>query len=194
MRLDQALTVKMEALKSGALRALEQAVGRPVTYGEISPSFFRSINVRDVAIHDAADPGRTLLSIHQVSVYYSLLGLLFGRDPVGAIREIRLLNSRFAIDLERDVDVVDLVKRLLESGGGPGLRAKITGADIGLYSRLAGLHAGPPAPLFPGPGAVTGHRAFPCAATLQGGFPAASHLPPPCGRRERWTAALRAPT
>ena len=86
MRVDHAITVKMEALKSGALAALEQIVGRTVTYGEISPSIFRSIEVRDVAIHDAKDPARTLLSIHRVRVSYSLFRLLVGRDPVGAIR------------------------------------------------------------------------------------------------------------
>lgn len=132
MELDRALTVRMEALKSGALATLERMAGRTITYGEISPSFFRSMNVRDLAIHDSRDPGRTLLTIHEVRVYYSLLKLFLGRDPVGAIREIRLLNSRFNIDLETDSDVVDLVHRLLENGGGPGLRARVTGADIGV--------------------------------------------------------------
>jgi hypothetical protein len=132
IEIDRALTVRMEALKSGALGELERIAGRSITYGEISPSFFRSMNVRDLAIHDSRDPGRTLLTIHEVRVYYSLFKLLSGRDPIEAIREVRLLNSRFDIDLERDSDVVDLIRRLLQSGGGAGFRARVTGADIGV--------------------------------------------------------------
>jgi hypothetical protein len=132
MEIDHALTTRMEALKSSALGELERMAGRSISYGEISPSFFRSMNIRDLAIHDSRDPSRTLLTIHEVRVYYSLFGLLAGSDPIGAIREIRLLNSRFDIDLERDSDVVDLVRRLLANGGGPGLRARVTGADIGI--------------------------------------------------------------
>jgi hypothetical protein len=130
--LDRTLTTRMEALKGAAIGELERIAGRSISYGEISPSFFRSMNVRDLAIHDSEDPGRTLLTIHEVRVYYSLFGLLLGGDPVGAIREIRLVNSNFDIDLERDRDVVELVKKLLESGGGPGLRARVSGANIGL--------------------------------------------------------------
>ena len=132
VQIDHVLTVRVEALKAGALGELERIAGRSISYGEISPSFFRSMNVRDLAIHDSRDPGRTLLTIHEVRVYYSLFQLLFGREPIAAIREIRLLNSRFNVDLERDSDVVELVKRLLQSGGGEGLRARVTGADIGV--------------------------------------------------------------
>jgi hypothetical protein len=148
---DRALTERMEALKAGALGELERITGRAISYGEISPSFFQSMNLRDLAIHDSHDASRTLLTIHEVRVYYSLLRLLLGREPITAIREIRLLNSRFNIDLERDRDVVELVKRLLQSGGtnsvpqtaslmkgttqremGEGLRVRVTGADIGV--------------------------------------------------------------
>jgi translocation and assembly module TamB len=130
--LDRVLTDRMEALKSGVLQTLETMAGRTISYGEISPSFFRRISVRELAIHDSKDPGQTLLTIHEVQVYYSLYQLLFGQDPVRAIREVKLLNSRFTIDLERDRDVVDLVQRLLKAGEGAGLQARVSGADIGL--------------------------------------------------------------
>ncbi|MGA2641180.1 MAG: hypothetical protein ABSG21_09795, partial [Spirochaetia bacterium] len=132
IELDRSLTMRMQALKAAALGELERIAGRSISYGEISPSFFRSMKVRDLAIHDSRDPGRTLLTIHEVRVYYSLFELLAGHDPVTAIREIRLLNSRFDVNLQEDTDVVDLVRRLVQSGGGAGLRARITGADIGL--------------------------------------------------------------
>jgi translocation and assembly module TamB len=130
--LDRLLTDRMETLKTGILQTLETMAGRTISYGDISPSFFRRISVRELAIHDSKDPGQTLLTIHEVQVYYSLFQLVFGRDPVRAIREVKLLNSRFTIDLERDRDVVDLVQRLLKAGEGAGLQARVSGADIGL--------------------------------------------------------------
>jgi translocation and assembly module TamB len=140
MRIDHALTLRIAALKSGALGALERMTGRSITYGEISPSFFRSLNVRDLAIHDSRDPARTLLTIHEVRVSYSLISLLAGRDPLDSIREIRILNSRFNVDLEKDTDVVDLIRSLLQAGGGGGLRAKVTGADIAVSVISRGFH------------------------------------------------------
>ncbi len=131
--LDLLLTHRMEALKAGAMRSLEAMAGRPITYGAISPSFLQSLKVRDLAIHDAEDPGKTLLTIHEVRVYYGLWQLLTGQNPVEAIREIRLLNSRFAIDVDRDRDVVDLLLRLVQTGGSPeGLRARVTGSNIAI--------------------------------------------------------------
>jgi hypothetical protein len=130
--MDRSLTVRMQALKAGVLASLENIAGRAISYGEISPSFLRSINVRDLVIHDSRDPARTLLAIHEVRVYYSLFNLLAGREPIECIREIRLLNTKFEVDLDRDSDVVDLIRRLLQNGGGAGLRARITGADIGI--------------------------------------------------------------
>ncbi|MGO9307889.1 MAG: translocation/assembly module TamB domain-containing protein [Spirochaetia bacterium] len=132
VELDRALTARMQALKAGAVAELERMAGRTISYGEISPSFFQSMEIRDLVIHDSADPGRALLTVHQVRVYYSLFRLLAGQDPVEAIREIRLLNTTFAVDLQKDTDVVDLVRRLLQNGGGAGLRARVTGADIGV--------------------------------------------------------------
>ncbi len=128
----------MVELKAGAMSSLETLLGRTITYGEISPSFFRSIEIRELAIHDTEQPGQTLLLIHNVRVYYSLLHLLLDRDPVGAIREIRLLNTRFTLNVDEDRDVVDLLQRLMQAGSGGGsgtagrLTARITGADIGL--------------------------------------------------------------
>ncbi len=130
--IDLALTARMESLKAGVLRTLETMAGRTISYDGISPSFFRRLSVRELAIHDSQDPGQTLLTVHEVQVYYSLFGLLFGQDPISAVREVKLLHSQFTIDLERDRDVVDLVQRLLKAGEGSGLRARVTGEDIGL--------------------------------------------------------------
>ncbi|HET6451537.1 MAG TPA: translocation/assembly module TamB domain-containing protein [Spirochaetia bacterium] len=130
--LDLALTARMEALKTGVLKTLETMAGRTISYGEISPSLFRRISVRELVINDSQDPPHPLLTIHEVQVFYSLFHLLFSQDPVGAIREVRLMNSRFTVDMERDHDVVDLLQRLLKAGGGDGLRARVSGSDIGI--------------------------------------------------------------
>ncbi len=131
--LDTLLTARMAELKSSAMKSLETALGRTVTYGEIAPSFFRSIEIRELAVHGTEHPDQTLLLIHNVRVSYSLLHVLLDRDPVGAIREIRLLNTRFSLNLDEDRDVVDLLQKMLQAEGtGAGLRARITGANIGL--------------------------------------------------------------
>jgi len=130
--LDRALTARTEALKTAVLQTLETAAGRVISYEDIAPSFFRQLTVRNLTIHDSQDPSRPLLTIHELQVYYSLFRLLAYRDPAGAIREVRLVNSSFTVDVQRDRDVVDLVQRLLQAGNGSGIRARVSGADVGL--------------------------------------------------------------
>jgi hypothetical protein len=130
----------MVELKSSAMDALESMAGRKITYAGISPSFFRYLEVRDLTIHDAQDPGKSLLTIHNVRVYYSIARLLISRDPVESIREIRLLNTNFSLDLDRDKDVADLFLRLAGTGSGSlRLQARITGANIGVSIVSRGL-------------------------------------------------------
>lgn len=125
----------MAALKDTTMKTLEAMAGRRITYGSLSPSFLRYVEVRDLTIHDSSPSEAPLLTIRQVRVYYSLLKLLAGRDPASCIREIRLLNTRISIDLEKDADVVDLIRRLT-SAPGTGqqgqLLARVTGANIGI--------------------------------------------------------------
>jgi hypothetical protein len=129
--LDTALTARMIELKAGAMSSLESLLGRKITYGRISPSFFRSIEISELALRDPQRPNQSLLLINKLRVTYSLLHLLLDRDPVSAIREIRLLNTRFSINLGADQDVIDLLKRLMQADSGVGrLKARITGSDI----------------------------------------------------------------
>ena len=126
----------MAALKSEAVAAMETAIGRPITYSSISPSFLQYLEVRDLAIHDRADPSRILLTIKKVRVYYGLARLLMGGEAAGSVREIRILNTHLALDTERDRDVIDLIRQLTGSTGGgsagTGLRARISGSDVSL--------------------------------------------------------------
>ena len=96
------VALRMNELKAKSIAQIESALGRTVSYASISPSFLNYLEVRDLVIHDAADPQVPLLTIHRVRIYYSLVQLLFRHDPVGALREIRILNTRFSLDLQKD--------------------------------------------------------------------------------------------
>lgn len=135
--LDRTLTTRMEELKDSTMRSLESLIGRTITYGKISPSFFQSIEISDLVIHDTGAEDKPLITIRGLRVYYSLIRLVISREPMNAIKEIRLLNTRFVIDLDKDKDVVDLVLRLAGAGStgpasGQRLRARLSGSNIGL--------------------------------------------------------------
>jgi translocation and assembly module TamB len=130
-KIDRILTERMFELKNLTIATLEDMAGRRITYADISPSIFQYLEVRDLTIYDSEEPDRDLLTIHDIRVYYSLARLLLKRDPVGALREIRILNTRFTIDLDRDRDVLSLLLRLAGTSGGPGqVRARVTGANV----------------------------------------------------------------
>jgi translocation and assembly module TamB len=139
--LDRYLTERMAALKDQTMAALAALLDRRVSYGSISPSFLRSLDVRDLVIFDSEDPQKALLSIHNIRVSYSLAELLLQRDPVGALREVQILNTSFSIDLEKDKDLVDLFLRLVKgNGGGAGpLRVRFTGSNVNVAIVGAGF-------------------------------------------------------
>jgi hypothetical protein len=132
--LNRQISLRMADLKVKSMDALEAFIGRRISYGSISPSFLRYLEIRDLTIYDAGESGgsgKALLTIHKLRMYYSLARLLAGRDPVEALSRISIVNSRFAIDLERDKDLIDLATRLLEPRPDQkGLRARLTGADV----------------------------------------------------------------
>jgi hypothetical protein len=134
--LNRQISLRMAELKAKSMDALEDLVGRRISYGSISPSFLRYLEIRDLTIYDADESGgsgKALLTIHRLRMYYSLARLLARRDPVEALTEIRIVSSRFAVDLDRDKDLVDLATRLLEPRPGQsGLHARLTGADVEL--------------------------------------------------------------
>ena len=130
---------RMAQLKSASISELESVLGHTVTYTSISPSFLNYLEVRDLTIHDSADTGNALLTIHRLRIYYSLVHLLATGDPVGSLREIRILNTRFALDLQKDTTVIDLLQKLTAVGGGEsGLHARVTGADVDIVLQTDG--------------------------------------------------------
>ena len=130
---DREITARMSELKAQSIAALETILGRKVEYGSISPSFLRYLEIRDLAILDGGQPGKALLTIRRVRVYFSLAHLLARRDPVGALREVKILNTRISLDLEKDREVADLLLRLLraDTAAGDRLRIRVTGASVG---------------------------------------------------------------
>ena len=137
--IDRLLTERMTELKNRTVSALESIVGRRITYSAISPSIFQYLEVRDVRIHDSKDPEKSLLAIHTIRVSYSLAQLLMHRDPISALREIRILNTRFSLDLEKDRDLVDLFLRLAGTNiGGEQLHVRVTGANLSVSLASSG--------------------------------------------------------
>jgi translocation and assembly module TamB len=125
------ISLRMAELKSQTIAELEAVLGHHVTYASISPSFLNYLEIRDLNIQDEANPAKPLLTIHRVRIYYSLVHLLARHDPVGSLREIRILNTRFVLDLQKDRSAVELIQKLTAPGAADsGLRARITGADV----------------------------------------------------------------
>ena len=129
--LGKEISLRMAELKSQTIAELETVLGHPVTYASISPSFLNYLEIRDLAILDGTAPARPLLTIHRVRIYYSLIHLLVHHDPVGSLREIRILNTHFQLDLQKDRSAVELIQKLTAQGAADaGLHARITGADV----------------------------------------------------------------
>ncbi len=125
------VSLRMAELKAQTIQELEAVLGHTVTYASISPSFLNYLEIRDLTIQDSAATVRPLLTIHRVRIYYSLVHLLLRHDPVGSLREIQILNTHFALDLQKDTSVVELIQKLTAQGAADsGLHARVTGADV----------------------------------------------------------------
>jgi hypothetical protein len=137
--IDRALTERMAELKSQTIAALEATAGRKISYSSIAPSIFQYLEVRDLVFHESESSEKALLALHDIRVYYSLVHLLLRRDPVGALREVQIRNTRLTLDLDKDRDVIEILRRLTGTGGGEGrLRARITGANVSISLASAG--------------------------------------------------------
>ena len=109
---NQHLDRNMNELKSKAIEVLEARLGREISYESISPSVFGFIAVRELRIHSFSDPEAVLLHINKVKIYYNLFNLLLTKDPLSSLTEVRLANSRFLIDSERDKEILELLNRI----------------------------------------------------------------------------------
>ncbi|MGA2478994.1 MAG: translocation/assembly module TamB domain-containing protein [Spirochaetia bacterium] len=132
--LDRLFTERMAELKGRTIAALEEMLGRRISYAAISPSIFQYIEVRDLTIYGAERPDDAVLTIHTIRVSYSLAQLLAHRDPLRALHEIRILNTRLALDLDRDQDLLSLIRRLADGTGGgqQDIKVRLSGANVSL--------------------------------------------------------------
>lgn len=143
--IDRALSERMADLKAAGIASLERLLGRRVTYRSVSPSILRQIVVRDLVVASADGASGDLLAVRTLRISYSLAGLLADRDPLDALREVRVSGAALRLDLAADRDLVDLVTRLSspagESPGLPRLRLVGEGVDVDLAlpgARLTG--------------------------------------------------------
>jgi translocation and assembly module TamB len=137
--LDRFFSARMAELKGKTIATLETLLGRRISYAEISPSIFQYIEVRDLTIYGAEHPDDAVLTVHTIRVSYSLARLIAGRDPLKALREIRILNTRISLDLDRDEDLVSLIRRLAQNGGDQQqVRVRLSGANVSVFLSQGG--------------------------------------------------------
>ncbi|MBN2510666.1 MAG: hypothetical protein JXB03_10320, partial [Spirochaetales bacterium] len=109
---------RMELFKDEVIRQIEGVLGGSIEYDSISPSVFRFFEIRKLRISAETPEGPRFIEINRVRILYNLLPFFTGRIS-DALKEIRIENSRFTIDMERDSQFVDfLLSRIRSSGGG----------------------------------------------------------------------------
>lgn len=139
---DREIGKRMDDLQRGITAFLEKSVGRRIGYGGISPSLFQFVEIRDLTVYGDSDG--PLLSVKQLRIHYDVFGLLRGKDPVSCLKEIRIANTGFSIDLERDRDLVKLAEDLLRAdgsgagGGGSRFLGVVSGESINVTVRSSG--------------------------------------------------------
>lgn len=102
-------------LKTELISGIEKTIGRPITYGSISPSLFRVIEIRDLTIHGKEGDSGEVLVIKKVRIYYNLLTLLF-KDPAESFRQIKIEDTHLVLNTEKDTELIETVTDLLQFG------------------------------------------------------------------------------
>jgi hypothetical protein len=127
----------MEEFRDDITGALETYLGRKITYASIGPSIFGTLDIRNIRISGGEpQPGGTellpgvqkansgpgpepLLFISRFRISWSLLDMLRGKP--GGIRSLRIDRPVLNLDLERDRDILDLIRNI------PGSREFLSG-------------------------------------------------------------------
>lgn len=137
------ITMQREA----TIANLFQSSDYRISYRDISPSLLRAFEIRDLAISNGNSSDDPLVFIRHLRLRYSLALLVTSRDPVAALREIKLVNSDFTVDLDREQEIGPLLDALsvAVSGSGAGdSRAPLppidlAGANLGLIIKGDGV-------------------------------------------------------
>ena len=130
------ITMQREA----TIANLFQSFNYRISYRDISPSLLRAFEVRDLAISNGASSEDPLVFIRQLRLRYSLAHLVASRDPVEALREIKLVNSDFTVNLDREQELAPLLAALSAAVSGTGTTDSptalppidLSGANLGL--------------------------------------------------------------
>ncbi len=86
------------------MQRLEDSTGLSITYASLSPSILRTINLKDVVIHDELT-STILARFSTLSVSYSIPELLQGR-VVQSLRSVGIHNGEITIDRQRNASVL----------------------------------------------------------------------------------------
>lgn len=144
---------RVVARREEAIGTLFRLLNRNFSYGAIAPSLLRAIEIRDLTIYGSAEPDRAVVSIRRLRLRYSLARLIASRDPIASLREVQLANSHFAVDPERDPELVQVLQEigLVVGGTPPGADGgaepagvslppvTLTGANLGLTLQAPGV-------------------------------------------------------
>ncbi|MEW5814515.1 MAG: translocation/assembly module TamB domain-containing protein [Spirochaetota bacterium] len=103
-------------LKKEVVQYLESTLNRKIAYKSIAPSIFRYIEIRNLVIYNN-DHNAPLLEIKKIRAYFNIFKLLAG-NPAASFYELSLSTSHFAIDQEKDGDLLKLFSTLISPGGG----------------------------------------------------------------------------
>ena len=134
---------RVVAGREEAIGALFKLLNRNFSYGGFAPSLLRAIEIRDLTIYGAETPDRPVLSIRRLRLRYSLARLIASRDPIAALREVQLADSHFTVDLERDRELVQVLREIgLVVGGTSGAAAGPTAGSGVPPVTLAGVNLG----------------------------------------------------
>src|SRR3989304_5699649 len=74
------LRAALHGLKVGLLDEFRGRTGYQLSYGSISPSFFRFLEFRDLAISDPNGDDQAIVRIEKVRLYYNFFEILFAAD------------------------------------------------------------------------------------------------------------------
>ena len=137
--LGNAIEDHLTGRREDTIANLLQTLDYDISYRDISPSLLRAFEIRDLAISSREASDSPLVFIRHLRLRYSLSRLVTSRDPVAALREIQLVDSDFALDLEGDQGLAILLQALSAAVSGAA-GASVPGALPPLH--LAGANLG----------------------------------------------------
>jgi hypothetical protein len=103
--LDLAFRKNMAEMRDNFIKIAENFIGRKLEYGSMSPSFFGTLDIRNISLR--RDDNTPFLTISRLRVSYSLWNLIRGRTSEG-FKAVRIDRPIFSMDLSKDHDIFDL--------------------------------------------------------------------------------------